>query len=160
MNTYNSNTASKPFQPQDNFVSLHRALYKLYTRLPDFKADHAMLYVVLMDYWNPAFGYAFPTIWDLAHALNCGENKPNELCKVLEKYKLIKKKRLGDNNIYYVFSPISDEKLFMETYPQAKDYYDERSAKFIERKKHRDGDRNERDRMNKSSTTDSVVPYH
>ncbi|MDR9792694.1 hypothetical protein Q8A72_06855 [Aeribacillus pallidus] len=128
----------KPFEPTDNFTKIHNALFELYTRLPDFKPDHALMYIVLMSYWNVEKGYAFPTKAELALRLNCGINKPAALAKVLEKYELIRcvprhKERVGSNDIYYVYTPITNEKEFVAKYPIECAQYAERERKLLER---------------------------
>jgi hypothetical protein len=123
-----------------NFTQVQNALFMLYTQLPDFKADHALMYIVLMRYHNDEYGYAFPTQWELAHRLNCGENKPRQLRGVLKKYGLIdfKRSKVGDNDVYYVFHPIEDEAEFYAKFPQAKRNYEERDARFNARRKRGD----------------------
>lgn len=146
--TYNPNTGgqrrSKPFEPETDYVKVHRAIYDLYTRIPGFTADHALMYVVLMDYYRTDYGYAFPTQWQLAHRLNCGENKPGQLRKVLEACGLVRceTSRVGDNLIYRVFAPITDEAAFYERFPEAREYYNKREQQFRARsERKRKGDR-------------------
>lgn len=128
-----------------NFTQAPNAIWRLYTRLPDFKSDHALMYVVLMDYYNDEYGYAFPTRWTLAERLNCGENKPGELAKVLKKYELIDYDRKGKrtNNVYYLLAPISDEEKFYAKWPQAKEHYEKKKAMFDERRKQGEENRKE-----------------
>lgn len=121
----------KPFEPTTDYTKIHNALYRFYTRLPDFKPDHALLYIVLMSYWNAEFGYAFPTKVDLALMLNCGINKPARLTKVLEKYGLVTcvprdRSLFGSNDIYYVYEPITTLADFYDKYPEAEQNYKER----------------------------------
>lgn len=116
-----SDSKKKPFSPTDNYVEVHNALFMLYTRLPDFKPDHALAYVILMSYYNVELGYAFPTKAELALRLNCGINKPGKIVKVLEKYGLVKceerdRAKIGSNDIYYVYAPITDEEEFNRSF--------------------------------------------
>ena len=129
---------SKPFEPTENYTKINNALFELYTRLPDFKPDHALMYIVLMSFWNAEKGYAFPTKAELALRLNCGINKPNALAKVLEKYELIRcvprhKERVGNNDIYYVYAPITSEEEFVAKYPIECAQYAERERKMLKR---------------------------
>jgi hypothetical protein len=119
-----------------NFTKAPNALFMLYTRLPNFKADHAMMYTVLVHFYNDEHGYAYPTQQELALRLNCGINKPAQLIKVLEDYGLVTKvrnKQLG-NYKYYLELPIDNEKEFYAKYPQALSYYGERVEALTERK--------------------------
>ena len=129
---------NKPFEPTENYTKIHNALFELYTRLPDFKPDHALMYIVLMSYWNAEKGYAFPTKAELALRLNCGINKPTALAKVLEKYELIRcvprhKERVGNNDIYYIYAPITSEEEFVAKYPIECAQYAERERKMLKR---------------------------
>jgi hypothetical protein len=128
----------KPFEPSVDYTKVHNALYQLYTKLPDFKADHIVMYTVLMSYYNESQGYAFPTKAELALRLNCGINKPTGLAKVLEKYGLIRcvprhKAHVGSNDIYYVFAPITSAQEFAAKYPIESAEYDERARRLLER---------------------------
>ncbi|WP_232696164.1 hypothetical protein [Brevibacillus daliensis] len=149
--TYNLNTGAqkrkKPFEPDLDFVKVHRALYTLYTQIPGFTADHVLMYIVLMDYYNTDYGYAFPTKWQLALRMNCGENKPSQTARLLESCGLIKVKSLGrgKNHVYYVYAPITDPAKFYERFPEVKAHYDGREAAFEERRaRHRAQDEEER----------------
>jgi hypothetical protein len=130
----------KPFEPTKNFTKIHNALFELYTRLPDFKSDHALMYIVLMSLWNEEKGYAYPTKGDLAVRLNCNINKPKSIAEVLEKYGLIRvvkrdKSKIGSNDIYYVYAPITDPIEFYARFPEAVDYYAEQKRKLLDRNK-------------------------
>lgn len=131
MNTFKLNTGAiqrskqkngKPFELPADFTKVPNALFRLYTRLPDFKADHILMYIVLTSFYNRDKGYAYPTQQQLASMLNCGKNKPGQLAKVLEKYRLIETERysFGGNNIYYLYAPITDVDEFYRTFPDAK----------------------------------------
>jgi Helix-turn-helix domain len=137
-----SNT--KPFEPSSDYTKVHNALFTLYTRLPDFNADHALMYVVLMSHYNNEYGCAFPTKADLALRLNCSINHPAKVAKVLEKYGLIRcvprdPSKFASNDIYYVYPPITDEAEFYARFPEAIEYYTERERKLKERNRKRKG---------------------
>lgn len=119
-----------------DFTKAPNALFMFYTRLADFKADHAMMYTVLVHFYNDKHGYAYPTQQELALRLNCGINKPAQLIKVLEKYGLVTKvrnKQLG-NYKYFLELPLDNEADFYTKYPQAVQYYGERVEALTERK--------------------------
>ncbi|WP_141500953.1 helix-turn-helix domain-containing protein [Paenibacillus luteus] len=118
-----------------NFTKVPNAIFTLYTRLPDFKADHALLYVYLCARLNRNYGYAFPSTDDIAHALNCGINQVVTYKRVLRKYRLITTKRhptLG-NDMYFIHPPIDNEAEFYGKYEEAREYYERRSAQFASR---------------------------
>ncbi|WP_029100207.1 helix-turn-helix domain-containing protein [Brevibacillus thermoruber] len=159
--TYNPNTGAekrkKPFAPKSDYVEVPNAIHRLYTRIPGFTADHALMYIVLMDFYNVEYGYAYPTKWDLAHRLNCGENKPSQLAKLLEECGLIRVKPggFGRNDIYYVYAPITDEAEFYRRFPEAKARYERRKAGFQKRR----ANRRSRDE-GKTEAGDTVIGYY
>lgn len=127
---------TKPFEPHADYTKVHNAIFRLYTRLPDFKAEHALLYVYLMSQYNAEYGYAFPDTYDIALALNCGERVVGRYKSVLERYDLIEIGRSGTfgNDVYYVKAPITDEAEFYARFPEACEYYGQRKAAFDRRR--------------------------
>jgi len=105
-----------------NFTKMPNELFQLYTRIPGFNGDHALMYVVLSNYLNEDYGYAFPDQDELSSLLNCGINKVGRLAKKLEEVGLIEYKRryAGGNYVYFVKEPIRDERLFYEVFPEAR----------------------------------------
>ncbi|TCM89613.1 hypothetical protein EV294_11278 [Paenibacillus sp. BK033] len=128
------------FEPVRDFTKVHNALFTLYTRLPDFKAEHAMLYTYLMARFNPSYGYAFPTSCDIALALNCGINQVTAYKRVLKKYGLIATRRhpTYGNDVYTLRAPIVEEAEFYAAFPDASDYYERRLAQLSARKERPD----------------------
>lgn len=142
-----------------DFTKAPNALYTLYTRLPDFKAEHAMAYIILTSYYNTEYGYAFPTQQDLALRLNVGINKPASITKVLEKYGLVKRERRGTkgNYVYFVNLPVDNEAEFYANFPQAKAHYEERVAMLDERKEASELAREQHDAKLAADTVDKEV---
>lgn len=125
------------FEPTADFTKVHNAIFRLYTKLPDFKADHALCYVYLTAQHNDDYGYAFPDTWDIALALNCGERKIADIKRVLAKYGLIETRRhpTFGNDVYFVYAPITDEAEFYDRYPEARANYEERKSSFDKRRR-------------------------
>jgi hypothetical protein len=115
-------------QPIKNYTKVSNSLFNLYTRLPEFKADHALAYIILCNYYNEEYGYAFPTIWDITLKLNVGERKVTEIMKVLENVGLIEIRKVDGrrNNVYIPKAPIDNEEDFYSRFPHAKEHYEER----------------------------------
>ncbi|WP_276913157.1 hypothetical protein [Aneurinibacillus aneurinilyticus] len=136
MTTYNLNTSRN-----GNFTKTDNALFLLYTRLPDFKADHAMLYTILTHFHNAEYGYAFPTVWELALRLNCSTKKVSRMKSVLVKYGLVDIRQLPgrNNDVYYLKPPITDEVSFYAAHPEAREYY-EKQLKASEADRRRSAD--------------------
>lgn len=137
MSIHSNLNPSKPFEPSRDFTKVHNAIYRLYTRLPGFKADHALAYMYLMSQHNENYGYAFPDTWDIALALNCGESKVSGIRRTLAEVDLIDTARhpVFGNTLYFVKAPITDEGEFYRRFPEAQDNYDKRKAAFDARRK-------------------------
>ncbi|HET7616344.1 MAG TPA: hypothetical protein VFK27_05225, partial [Bacillales bacterium] len=90
-------------EPNRNFTMSPNALTDLYTRLPDFKAEHAKMYDVILRHYNEDYGYAWPSTGDLMLALNCGETKVGAMKKILRKYALIETAKHPEhgNDVYF-----------------------------------------------------------
>lgn len=111
----------------NSFTKHPNALHRLYTRLPDFQPIHALAYVVLVDYFNEDYGYAWPTQYELYLRLNCGVNTPAKVMETLEDYELIYRKKVnGKNYVYVPREPIDNETEFYARWPEAKTHYDAR----------------------------------
>lgn len=114
-------SGGKPFEPTRDFTKVPNAIYRLYTRLPDFKAEHALLYMYLSSQFNVEYGYAFPDTWDIALTLNCSERTVSKVKAVLVERGLIECLRhpTYGNDVYLVNAPITDEDQFYATFPEA-----------------------------------------
>lgn len=121
-------TERKPFEPARDFTKVPNAIYRLYTRLPDFKAEHALLYMYLSSQYNADYGYAFPDTWDIAIALNISERSVSGVKSVLVKRGLIEISRHPSfgNDVYFINAPITDEAEFHARFPEAITYTEER----------------------------------
>jgi hypothetical protein len=113
-----------------NFTMSPNELTDLYTRLPDFKAEHAKMYDVLLRHYNDDYGYAWPSTADLMLALNCGENKVTAMKGVLRKYRLVEtaKHPTFGNDVYFPQKPVGSEAAFYAEWPEAKAHYERRKA--------------------------------
>ncbi|WP_445670788.1 helix-turn-helix domain-containing protein [Paenibacillus sp. FSL R10-2779] len=123
-------SSAKPFEPTRDFTMVHNAIFTLYTRLPKFKADHALLYMYLMARYNTAYGYAFPTTEDIALAMNCGKNVIKGYKEVLVAYGLVTIRRhpRWGNDLYVVHAPISEPAAFYARFPEAREHEAKRKA--------------------------------
>lgn len=128
---------TKPFDPTADYTKVHNAIFRLYTRLPAFSADHALCYVYLMAQFNEEYGYAFPDTWDIALALNCGERKISDIKRVLIERELIETRRhpTFGNDVYFISAPITDEAEFYAKFPEARENYEARKVMFDKRRR-------------------------
>lgn len=127
------------FENEKNFTKTPNALFKLYTRLDDFTAAHAMLWTVLRNYHNEAEGYAYPSQDQLAFDMGCSDKTIRKMLKVLENRNLLKiddQRGSKNNNQYHLKMPLTTMEEFIAAFPdddveqKFKDH-----AAFIERRR-------------------------
>lgn len=123
-------------QKNRNFTMMPNELFQLYTKIPGFNGEHALMYALLTSYHNEEYGYAFPDQYELKLRLNCGINKVGRLAKKLREVELIDYQRRGSggNYVYFVKQPIKDPQAFYERFPEAEAYYDEQYDAVSKRK--------------------------
>ncbi|MNC28891.1 hypothetical protein D3C75_771200 [compost metagenome] len=113
-------SSQKPFQ-SNIFVPSARAFRTLYMDIPGFKSDHIAVYDVLYHYWNPDYGYAWPSSCDIQLETGYGETHVRALIKDLVKWRLIEvlTNPNGDNKTYNLLKPIEDSTHFYRVFPEA-----------------------------------------
>lgn len=121
-------SATLPFDLSNGYSVIPEALFEHYLKLPDFRLQHVVLYTRLLKYWNPQYGYAFPTTEQLARDLDCTEETVRKHRHILEKYGLVETEPhpYYGNLVYYVKQPIENEQEFYSRFPEAIDYFAER----------------------------------
>lgn len=110
------------FEVRSNFTKIPNELFQLYTRLPGFRADHVLMYAILVSYHNDREGYAYPDQEELSRRMNCHVNKVGKVGSKLREVGLVEYKRrsAGGNYVYFVKPPITDRETFFDTFPEAK----------------------------------------
>ncbi|GIP55262.1 helix-turn-helix domain-containing protein [Paenibacillus vini] len=128
--------SGKPFEPARDYTKVPNAIFRLYTRLPDFKAEHALLYAYLCAQYNAEYGYAFPDTWDIMQALNCGERSVAGIKSVLVACGLIEVHRhpTYGNDVYIINAPITDEDEFYARFPEAAEHTEKRRVAMVQRR--------------------------
>jgi DNA-binding MarR family transcriptional regulator len=119
-------------QAEGTFIRLPSDL-RNYIYMPNFKAEMCYLYGLIVDYYNADWGYAFPSVNELAFAYGKSAKTTSEHLKVLEECGLIKRSRTTQNNIYIPYYPLSKNELFKK-FPEAKANYEKALAKRDEEK--------------------------
>ncbi|MEV2910706.1 hypothetical protein ABNF65_19350 [Paenibacillus larvae] len=104
----------------EGYVKLADSLLTLYMRLPDFNADHVIMYAYLCASYDDDLGYASPTQTQICEDLGIGANMPGKLAKTLKKYGLIdyKQPKAGASYIYRIYPAIEEPDVFYEKYPE------------------------------------------
>lgn len=120
-----------PFKIDEYYSPGLNSLKRIYTQHPDFNGNVRLIYELLFDFWNPKFGYAFPTIWQLAEESGLGEATVKRCIQTLVKLDLIEKRRssVAQNNIYIVKKPVKTIEELIAKFPEVEAYRKERLAR-------------------------------
>ncbi|MCM3732364.1 hypothetical protein M3196_11895 [Fictibacillus nanhaiensis] len=109
------------------------SLKRIYTKHPKFNGNTRLIYEILFDYYNPDYGYAFPTHWDLARDSDLTRGSIIKQIKILEVLDLIevRKSPMGDrkNNVYVVKAPVTTMAEFYAKFPDVSDQVKAKLAK-------------------------------
>lgn len=102
-----------------------------YVHHEKMSADKLLLYALIIDYYNPVDGYAFPSIETLAVKYGKSPDTTSKHIKDLKEVGLIDFPKMG----YYVPLVPLDEAAFFERFPAAWESYRERYERAEQRKK-------------------------
>ncbi|GEM_PF-1647833 len=118
----------------EHYIPSLSSLVRIYTQHPDFKPGAKLIYDLLFDYYNPAYGYAFPTIRQLERDSGLSESSVKRHIKTLEKLDLVAKgKSKHGNNTYVVKKPVNTLEQLYKKFPHIREKSEERLRE-IERK--------------------------
>jgi DNA-binding transcriptional regulator YhcF (GntR family) len=104
---------TKKREEDAHFIKLPSEL-RHYIYLPEFKAEMAFLYGLIVDLWNKELGYAYPSQEKLAMYYGKALNTTKEHLKVLEKYELIEKKRNSQGMTFVPLEPLAERDFFVK----------------------------------------------
>ncbi|ARI78239.1 helix-turn-helix domain-containing protein [Halobacillus mangrovi] len=92
----------------EHYIPSLSSLHRVYTQHPNFKPSTKLVYELLFDYWNPDYGYAFPTIRQLERDSGLGGSTIKRQIETLVKLDLVEKQRSRTygNNVYRVKKPV------------------------------------------------------
>jgi hypothetical protein len=127
----------RPFKIDEYYSPGLNSLKRVYTQHPDFNGNVRLIYELLFDLWNPDFGYAFPTIWQLSAESGLGEATVTRCIKTLVKLDLIeiKPSSVAKNNVYIIKKPVTTIEELEEKFPEVATYRAERLTKIKAREK-------------------------
>lgn len=122
----------------ERFIKIPPAIFN-YVYVPGFRQDHVMLYAVLVDMYNAALGYAYPTQDQLA--IICGKSTQaiRRDLRALVDVELVRVVEFdGRNNYGYVpLKPLEQAELWRK-WPEAAERYREAHGKITaERQRNR-----------------------
>jgi hypothetical protein len=117
-----------PFQIDEYYSPGLTSLKRIYTQHPSFNGNVRLIYDLLFDYWNPNYGYAFPTIWQLSADSGLSEATVDRCIKTLITLDLIEKKRssVAQNNVYFIKKPVATIEELIAKFPEVEDYREKR----------------------------------
>lgn len=115
---------TKKREEDAHFIKLPSEL-RHYVYLPEFKAEMAFLYALIVDLWNAEMGYAYPSQEKLAMYYGKALNTTKDHLKTLKKYGLIEMKRNSQGMTYVPLEPLLEHEFFVK-YREADYAYKER----------------------------------
>lgn len=124
------NAKEYPFDITEYYTPALNSLKRIYTQHPDFNGNVRLIYDLIFDYWNPDYGYAYPTISKLAEDSGLGESTVKRCINTLTALDLIEKRPspVSTNNVYVPLKPVATIEEFIAKFPEVKPYMDERIA--------------------------------
>ncbi|WP_411953589.1 helix-turn-helix domain-containing protein [Alkalibacillus sp. S2W] len=144
-------THNNPYEIKtgEHYIPSMNALNRIYSQHPDFKPATKLIYELLFDYWNPKYGYAFPTMRQLERDSGLGYSTVEQQIRTLIKLNLIEKERSAKhgNNVYYVKKPVNSLEQLYEKFPDIRDKSEERLQKI------KDDEVAEKERRNENQTS-------
>lgn len=126
-----------PYEITEHYIPSPNSLRRIYTQHQKFNGNALLIYELLFDYWNPKYGYAFPTIWQLVDDSGLSETTVTRTIKVLIELDLIAKRRsdVANNNVYVFKKPVASVEALIAKFPEVERYREERIKKNSEREK-------------------------
>lgn len=130
----------------EHYTPSLNSLLRIYTQHPKFSPSVKLIYDLLFDYFNPNYGYAFPTIRQLERDSGLSESSVKRHIKTLEDLDLVVKKRSRyGNNTYLVKKPVGTLEALYDKFPDIKVKSEKRlreiERKEIEERQRRDGEK-------------------
>lgn len=145
-----------PFEIDEYYSPGLNSLKRIYTQHPKFNGNVRLIYELLLDYWNPEYGYAFPDQWQLAIESGLSLSTVKRSITVLKELDLIEVKNSPlskRNNVYYVKKPVTTIEEFYEKFPEIVEESKERIAKL---KAEKEKDMEKLDEREKEGASDSL----
>ena len=128
----------------DGFVQVPNALFTYYNYFPQYNGSTTQVYAYLKRMTNDNYGYAFPTEMQAMEDLVMTDSSFRKHVKTLQNCGLLDvQRRRGQrfsNNIYYVKEPLTDLRIFLETFPEANAVYVAKMATVEKLRKRKESD--------------------
>ncbi|MED4918685.1 helix-turn-helix domain-containing protein [Geobacillus thermodenitrificans] len=121
-----------PFDTSKGFSAIPSVIFTLYTKHPEFDAYALMVYAYLLRRYNDKYGFAFPTVDEIAYTLHISDTTVKRAIKTLKKLGLIRVGRNPGfiNNVYYFEKPIEDEAEFFARFKEVEEAEREHAEKW------------------------------
>lgn len=124
------NNEKYPFQITEYYSPGLNSLKRVYTQHPKFSGNERLIYELLFDHWNPAQGYAWPTISQLSVESGLGESTVKRCIAKLKELDLIdvRESAVSNNNTYIVKPPVRTIEELVAKFPEIKARVEKRVA--------------------------------
>ncbi|NNU88692.1 helix-turn-helix domain-containing protein [Geobacillus sp. MR] len=121
-----------PFDTAKGFSAVPSVIFTLYTKHPDFDAYALMVYAYILRRYNDKYGFAFPTVDEIAYTLHISDTTVKRAIKTLKKLGLIRVERNAGflNNVYYFEKPVEDEAEFFARFKEVEEAEREHAEKW------------------------------
>lgn len=136
----NEETKNKalPFEVEKGWTAMPNSLYTVYLKHPEMNSTALAVYGYLLRLYNTSYGYAYPTLPELAIALGVSVSTAQTSIAKLRKVELIKSRySVRYNNNTYTFPPVVETIEELEAkFPEIKPHLQklEKSAERIRKK--------------------------
>ncbi len=116
------NDQKYPFEIREYYSPALNSLKRIYTQHPKFNGNTRLIYDLLFDHWNADYGYAFPTLDELAIHSGLSKSAVKTQIKTLIELELIRKRPSplagSKNDVYILLPPVTTREAFFEKFPE------------------------------------------
>lgn len=122
-----------PYEITEYYSPGLNSLKRIYTKHPKFNGNTRLIYELIFDYWNEDYGYAWPTLYELARDSGLSLSGVKTQIQTLIKLDLIVSKKADvngrKNNVYYLKKPVSTLEEFYGKFPEIRKHAEEKIEK-------------------------------
>lgn len=122
-----------PYEITEYYSPGLNSLKRIYTKHPKFNGNTRLIYELIFDYWNEDYGYAWPTLYELARDSGLSLSGVKTQIQTLIKLDLIVSKKADvngrKNNVYYLKKPVSTLEEFYGKFSEIRKQAEEKIEK-------------------------------
>lgn len=114
-----------PYEIKEYYSPGLNSLKRIYTKHPNFNGNTRLIYELIFDHWNAKFGYAWPTLYELARESGLSISGVKTQIQTLIKLDLIAQNKADvngrKNNVYYLNRPVATLEEFFRKFPEIRE---------------------------------------